>query len=340
MRHFLKDMLPFTLFFYSQVFLISITAYLILSIYDAGHTLETFLYMMGAPSFFYAIFLFVQYRKFQLFYRPDQGERKEKDSLSPWMPESDVILLATLKERFEQQYQRYQTELNKTHENHQKHLRFIQQWVHQMKTPLSVMNLTLQNEKETIPSPLYHDLSEELDRLKEGLDLALYHARLDSFNRDFQVKKVKLLDLIRETIDNYKRSFIRNRVYPEVHIDNRLMVETDPKWFSFVMNQITSNAIKYSSGSNQKIIYQTDCRGRECHLSVQDYGEGIPKKDLPRIFDPFFTGENGRRFRESTGMGLYLVKQVCDEMGHEISVSSEEGKGTAVTITFPHVTKM
>ena len=113
-----------------------------------------------------------------------------------------------------------------------------------------------------------------------------------------------------------------------------LFVDSDAKWLHFMLNQLLSNAIKYSSGSQQKILFSSQVEGREARLTVRDYGVGIPASDLKRVFQPFYTGENGRKFRESTGMGLYLVKEICIRLGHRVEIESKVGEGTAVTLIF------
>ncbi|TCT17937.1 signal transduction histidine kinase [Melghiribacillus thermohalophilus] len=340
MKHFLKDMLPFILFFYSQIIFITVTALLIFNIYDIENPLGNMLYMLGVPTIFLIIFLSIQYRKVKPFYEL----AIDVDTTSPddemWIPDSGMQLLSSVKKAFETQHRRYETELKKVHHHHQQHLTFVQQWVHQMKTPLSVLKLTLQKEKSRMSPSVYDDCMEELEKMWEGLELSLHYARLDSFNRDFHVKKVHLKGILTEMIQTYKSAFIRNRVFPELNVPEQLWIDTDPKWFSFIMGQVTANAIKYSTGSGNKIIYSTIFEDGTLKLSIKDSGIGIPEKDLPRVFDPFFTGENGRKFRESTGMGLYLARQICEEIGHEISISSQYGEGTTVTINFPNVTKM
>src|SRR5690606_34822083 len=126
-----------------------------------------------------------------------------------------------------------------------------------------------------------------------------------------------------------KRLLISNRVYPENH-GEKIILESDETWLVSIMNQLITNAVKYSTGKAQKMIVSI----QENSIKVQDFGIGIPVSDRKRVFHPFFTGENGRKYRESTGMGLYLVKEVCEKLGHQVEIESEIEKGTTVTITF------
>ncbi len=229
-------------------------------------------------------------------------------------------------------YRLYQEQLQAYDRKKREHVTFITQWVHQMKTPLSVIYLTVQDEDD----PRLQSIRDEADRMGKGLEMVLYAARLDVFEQDFHVERVVLRDVVHQVVQDHKRLFIRNYVYPEVKIDPSLTVESDAKWLLFIVNQLVTNAIRYSSGTQQNVTLSAFCREGTVVLEVRDRGVGIPKSDIKRVFQPFFTGENGRIFQESTGMGLYLVKELCQRMNHQIEVESEVGAGTAMRILFLH----
>ncbi|WP_410993492.1 sensor histidine kinase [Bacillus cereus] len=236
-----------------------------------------------------------------------------------------------LKQVLEMQYNQYQIQLKVWEHKQKEHLTFINQWIHQMKTPLSVIELITQEEH----GEAFESITEEIDRMKSGLEMVLYMARLETFEQDFYVERISLKTLIQEVIYENKRLFIRNYVYPEVKIEEDYSVETDRKWLRFIVNQILSNAIKYSAGSRNNITIVAFQNGKSIVLEIQDHGVGIPKEDIPRVFHPFYTGENGRKFKESTGMGLYLVKNIIERLNHKIEIESEIKKGTKVRIIFP-----
>ncbi|HDR7951284.1 TPA: sensor histidine kinase [Bacillus toyonensis] len=235
----------------------------------------------------------------------------------------------------EAQYNQYQSQLKAWERKQKEHLIFINQWVHQMKTPVSVVELITQEEH----GESFESIAEEIDRMKYGLEMVLHMARLETFEQDFHVERVSLKTLAQEVIYENKRYFIRNYVFPNVKIAQDYIVETDIKWLRFIVNQILSNAIKYSAGSRQNITMIAFKRGKSVVLEIQDHGVGIPKEDLPRVFRPFYTGENGRKFKESTGMGLYLVKNITERLNHEIEIESEVGIGTKIRIVFPHASQ-
>ena len=214
-------------------------------------------------------------------------------------------------------------------------------WVHQMKTPISVIKLILENEKDReldqITRKSYESIEEELEKLSHGLEMELYSLKINDFEMDFKVEEVDVLEIARSVINENKNAFIVNSIYPKIKSQSKQLVKSDGKWLKFIVSQIVSNAIKYTRVKDVENRYLHVYLHREADrtiLSIEDNGVGIPRKDVDRVFRPFFSGENGRRYKESTGMGLYLTKEICDRLGHGIGIQSEEGKGTRVNITF------
>ncbi|WP_164669996.1 sensor histidine kinase [Virgibacillus doumboii] len=325
MKDFLKDSQPFILFYFSQVILVILISQLALVNTGNSADFKTIAYIVLLSASFLVIFLVYRFIKFREFYIKRENT---------YFPEPPNRLLEHVKTLTENDHREYQQEINNLQQQKELEFNFMQQWVHQMKTPVSVMYLTLQKERMQLPEDFSHSMQEEIERLQQGLEQALYQSRLQKFDRDFHVQKVSLQQLVRTSIKDFKSSFIRNQVFPETDIDENINIATDPKWLGFVLNQLLSNAIKYSKPDSEKIMVQATEDDSTVRLSVKDTGYGMPSQDVARVFDPFFTGINGRKFRESTGMGLYLSKQICDALGHDISVQSEESEGTTITITF------
>lgn len=239
------------------------------------------------------------------------------------------------------QHRAYLNELNKHRRGQELHNHFVFQWVHHMKTPVSVIDLHTQEALQQPPDEaeawkaVMSSVQEETDRLSRGLDMMLQTARLDKFELDLHVRRVPLHDLIRAAVNTHKRLCIRYSIFPR--IEGEIEVETDEKWIVFVLNQLISNAIKYSKGKPgaKTLLFRMTTLGETfSKLEVIDEGIGIAPHDVPRIFDPFFTGENGRTTGESTGMGLYLAKKVCSRLGHSLKVSSRLGEGTTFIVEF------
>lgn len=239
------------------------------------------------------------------------------------------------------QHRAYLNELNKYKRQQELHNHFVMQWVHHMKTPVSVIDLHTQ---ETLRQPpeneeewreMIGSVQEETDRLTRGLEMMLYTARLGKFELDLHIRKTALHELIRGAINAHKRLCIRYSIYPRV--EGECWVETDEKWIVFVINQLISNAIKYSKAKPgaKTLLFRMSLSGDTGNLlEIKDEGIGIASHDLPRIFDAFFTGENGRGTGESTGMGLYLAHQVCMRMGHSLTATSQLREGTTFRIGF------
>lgn len=214
---------------------------------------------------------------------------------------------------------------------HQEHLMFINQWIHQMKTPLSIIQLKMQEDEGERP---LEEIREDVYKLNKGLNMAMYFARLDSFEKDFVIEKISLYDLVISKVNEEKTMFIKNRIKPVVEIDKNIKIYSDFKWIKFILEQLIINGIKYSRDVGKELIIKAEENFEYVKLTIIDQGIGISKKDVRRVFDAFFTGENGRKFGESTGMGLYIVKKVCDNLGHSISIESNLGFGTIVTVKF------
>lgn len=208
-----------------------------------------------------------------------------------------------------------------------------------MKLPVSSLSLVVQQmePKNVEEKEQLYGMMEEIEKLNQGLDIALSMARLTDFSLDYHLRPVSILEQVQEVIAARKKEMIRYKILPKIVAkDEDGVVLTDPKWHRFVLEQIVQNALKYTRQvkDESKLLFQLQKQKKKIQLSIQDEGPGIPPEDLPRVFDPFFTGQNGRKFAGATGMGLYLAKRVCDQLGHTLSITAVVGKGTTVTITY------
>jgi two-component system, OmpR family, sensor histidine kinase YxdK len=290
---------------------------------------STALYAFFLGFFFLVCYLCYQYFSRLTFYRRLSMPLESLDD--SFQSTERTPLAAALGTLLRTQYKLYQNQINTLELQQEEHLKFMDQWVHQMKTPLSVIELTAQG----LDEPDSSNIREETDRMKTGLNTILYMARFRSIEQDIHIKPVELSRIVQEVNKENKRFFIRNQVYPKLDIEKKkIIVETDEKWLFFMISQLINNAVKYSSGRSSNIDISIYEKEGEVVTEVTDYGAGIPETDKRRVFDPFYTGENGRKFRESTGMGLYLTKQAADYLGHRIELESEEGKWTTFRLIF------
>lgn len=208
---------------------------------------------------------------------------------------------------------------------------FTQTWVHEIKTPIATLNLML--EVYDMDLELRDSLVEEVNKIENYVDQALYLSRTEDFAKDYIIKDYNLEPLIKDIIKKNKQIFIGKRISIDLR-DLDFVVKTDSKWLDFIINQILSNALKYTEQGGHIEIYGLNIdRGFELH--IKDFGIGISKEDLPRIFDQGFTGNTGRNYKKSTGIGLYLSSELCNKLGHKLSASSEIGSYTDMCIYFP-----
>jgi signal transduction histidine kinase len=290
------------------------------------HDRSIALYALLLSSFLLLGYLCYRYFSHQVFYR---RLSRPLDALDESLQETGHTPLAyALNQLLETQFQHYENKIHHYQRKLESHITFINQWVHQMKTPLSVIHLTIQDEDD----PLFASIQEELHRLQKGLEMVLYTSRLGHFEHDFHVESIPLFHLVKKVISENKRLFIRNQVYPEILVDEHIEVYSDEKWLPFILGQLVTNAVRYSAGSHEKVTISSYLRENRVVLEVKDRGIGIPKRDIRRVFDPFFTGQHGREYRESTGMGLYLVREGCRRLGHQVELESEAGVGTIVRL--------
>lgn len=196
-------------------------------------------------------------------------------------------------------------------------------WVHQIKTPIAAMRLLLQSEGEVGKEAL----SAELFEIEQYVEMVLSYARLESDSSDYLIDYYELDNIIRQVIRKYARLFIRKKISLNFH-ESEISILTDEKWLVFAVEQILSNALKYTSKGNIDIRVEKETKT----LIIEDTGIGIAEEDLPRIFEQGYTGYNGRENKKSTGIGLYLVKTILDKLSHTIEIQSKPGKGTAVRI--------
>lgn len=209
-------------------------------------------------------------------------------------------------------------------------------WIHNMKTSIAVIELASEKIKENYISKEIEDIKEENALLKKNLNECLNVIRLNEFSNDYIFKKCNLKLIINKVINNKKRDFIYAGVYPQVQVDECLEIYTDEKWIIYMIEQIILNGIKYSN-RNEKVFISAYKEKEDIFLLIEDKGIGIAKEDLSRVFNPFFTGTNGRNNRNSTGIGLYMVKNISNKLKHEVFIESEEEKGTVVTLKFKNI---
>lgn len=197
---------------------------------------------------------------------------------------------------------------------------YFSAWAHQIKTPIAAMGLKLQSED----SSLARGLRGDLNRIAQYVEMAMTYLRLDAETGDYVLKTQELDPIIRGAVRRFAGEFIDRKLRLRLQESGQTVL-TDEKWLSFVLEQLLSNALKYTPSGEISIFWQEPDT-----LVIRDTGIGIAPEDLPRIFEKGFTGYNGRSDKKASGIGLYLCKRVCDRLGHGISIASAPGEGTTV----------
>ena len=211
---------------------------------------------------------------------------------------------------------------------------YIELWIHEIKTPIAAAALMASD----LHGPQAARLKGELDRIEGYVEQALYYARSTSLSQDYAIRETSLADAVREAVRKHARYLIERGVSPTVDVPDDVRVFADAKWLAFVIGQLVANAAKYGATTLRFSVQEEGAKtsGERTVLEVADDGWGVPAGDVPRVFERAFTGENGRRVGSSTGMGLYLVAELCAKMGLSVALASEEGAGTRVLLAVPH----
>lgn len=309
------------LFIFYQVFLLFI-AYI-----DPTIPVESVLYIILLSMTLLILFLIVRYHKESTFYK----------RLAEWDTTQDLATTATPDSPFEKVIVEsiiLQTELYKTRTSENR--TFLEQekdellsWIHEVKTPLTTMRLMIDRLED---KPLQTQLMNEWLRIHLLLDVQLHQKRMPFIHNDLYIEEIELEPLIIKEI----KEILSWCIYKGIGFDVSLQVPvvlTDAKWLGFILRQIITNAVKYSE--NNDILIQSDIKNDQTILTIQDFGQGIDSKDLPRIFDKGFTSTKGHRDQKATGMGLYLAKKAAQSLMIQIDVESELHVGTTFLLTFP-----
>lgn len=207
---------------------------------------------------------------------------------------------------------------------------YIEMWIHEVKLPLASLNLMVHNHKELSDKKII----EQLKRIDDDVEQVLYYVRSENAEKDYLIKEIELNKVISNVAIKNKDILLENNIDFEVEVGNKKVL-TDSKWLEFIVNQIVSNSMKYIRNGVEHLIRITaEENNKNIILKIYDNGIGISKADIPKVFDKTFTGNNGRKIETSTGMGLYISKQLCKKLGHKITIDSKEKEYTEVSILF------
>lgn len=215
---------------------------------------------------------------------------------------------------------------------------FLANGIHKFKNYLSVISLLIDKGKsqKAIERDILIGIEKENNNLESSLEQVLSFIRIDSFGNDLELTNINITQELKNIINDNKSKFINNEVFPVFNCNEKeVNICTDKKWNRIIIEQLITNAIKYTaSHNNKKVYFNIQKTDDAVILSIRDNGMGIPEYDLKRVFEAFFTGENGRKVRNSTGIGLFISKEICKRLGHNIEINSELNVGTEVRIAY------
>lgn len=207
---------------------------------------------------------------------------------------------------------------------------YIETWVHEIKTPIASTKLILENDD----SKLSERVNYEIRKVENYIDQVLYYARSSDVSKDYIIKEFDLRAVVMKSIKSNSRDFINKKIKLELkEVSGKIF--SDAKWIEFIINQVIVNAIKFSEANKGVVEIYSEEYENNIVLTIKDNGVGISGKDIDRVFEKGFTGENGRRFGKSTGIGLYLCKKLYRKLGLGITITSKVNEGTKVNIVFP-----
>ena len=313
-KDYLKKTYPIYLLYFLFIFC-TVTVFII-----CQTLVDLIIYMLSLYLFIILLYFLLDYRKYKqhhqyLIYLKDNPELFDNLPQESYLEEKTYQeMLQILQKKLFQLKQENQQKYNNT-------IDYYTKWVHQIKTPIAGLKLIIQND--------YPDkkMLVELLKIEQYVNMALQYVRLDSIHHDLSFQKVSLDHLVSQEIKKQSLFFFQKNLKVDYQIED-LQILTDEKWSGFVIEQVLSNALKYTKEGSITFYNEGE------KLYIQDSGIGIKESDLPRVFEKGFTGFQGRNDKKASGLGLYLCKNIFNQLDHSISIESKVGQGTTVCLDF------
>ncbi len=330
--------MDFKLFFKEKVITILLLLFGIITIeiflmaYNVGMFIKIYipLIIMGL----YMISIIIEYFKRKKFYDnllKILEELDEKYLITEIIKTPNFLEGQILKNSLEQIDKSMLENVNKYKYMTEDYKEYIELWIHEIKIPIATSKMVIENNKNAITK----SIDEELDKVENYIEQALFYARSNTVEKDYYIRKVVLKEIVNESIKKNKSSLIQEKISIDIH-DLEIEVNTDNKWIVLILNQIIQNSIKYRKKENSVIEIYANQGKENVILYIKDNGIGIKQGEITRVFEKGFTGTNGRLSnKKSTGIGLYLCKKLCNKLGIGIELNSVQNEGTEVKLVFP-----
>lgn len=328
----LKNFIKEKILLISLLILVLVTIEIFLIAYDVHNFIK--IYIIVFPLLLISISLSIEYYNKKTFYNKlekNLQDLNEKYLISEIIETPNFIEGKILKEVIQDVDKSMIENVNKYKKIQEEYKEYIELWIHEIKIPIATSKMIIENNK----SEAGKSIDEELDKVEDYIEQALYYARSNTVEKDYIIGKVELREIVNTAVIKNKNLLITNKVNLDLHGLDR-WVYTDSKWMVFILNQIIQNAVKYGKNENSKLEIFAEEEKEKVILFVKDNGIGIKSSEICRVFEKGFTGENGRIIgKKSTGIGLYLCKKLCEKLEVGLELESEKGVGTKVAITFP-----
>lgn len=328
----LKNFIKEKILLISLLILALVTIEIFLIAYDVHNFIK--IYIIVFPLLLISISLSIEYYNRKTFYNKlekNLQDLNEKYLISEIIETPNFIEGKILKEVIQDVDKSMIENVNKYKKIQEEYKEYIELWIHEIKIPIATSKMIIENNK----SEAGKSIDEELDKVEDYIEQALYYARSNTVEKDYIIGKVELREIVNTAVIKNKNLLITNKVNLDLHGLDR-WVYTDSKWMVFILNQIIQNAVKYGKNEDSKLEIFAEEEKEKVILFVKDNGIGIKSSEICRVFEKGFTGENGRIIgKKSTGIGLYLCKKLCEKLEIGLELESEKGVGTKVAITFP-----
>ena len=289
-------------------------------------------YVAVACIFAFVLGTYVDYRRWRKYFQHIDNLMKDLDKkylLCELLEQGDVQEEKRFKEILYDMEVSMNERVSRYRRDSKDYKEFVETWVHEIKLPIATMKMILANHREQDLG-----LEEELGRLEGYVEQALFYARSNDVEKDYLINEVNLENTVKEVILKRRKALRNMRAGIELQ-DLNQTIYSDSKWLEFILGQIVDNSIKYGEDGKLRLEISSEKEDNAVLLNIKDNGCGIKESEVGRVFDKGFTGSNGRTGKNSTGIGLYLCKKLCDRLEHSIRIESQEREGTMVTLMFP-----
>ena len=318
------------IFIIINIIVLIITSYLLSGLNVSYYAIILICILNFLASMFFFIYDYLRKSKYYNILLKRLDELDKKYFIGDIAYEGDFLEGKILFEIIEQATKSMKDDISEAVRNSNDYKEYIELWVHEIKTPIATCKLLIENNNNEVTE----SIGEEVTKVEDYIQQALFYARSNAVEKDYLIKEINLKESINSIIRKNANTLIEKHVKIDIKdVDKR--VSCDSKWIEFILGQIVSNSIKYMDKQESVLKIYSENIGEDVLLKICDNGIGMDEKCVIKAFEKGYTGENGRRFGKSTGMGLYLCKKLCEKLGLGINIKSKENEGTEVAILFP-----